>query len=89
MADLLEYEAYLGEDEWVKDIIRWILDPSTSDQELVGKTKFVKTTKDGPITRLSAVGKSNPLVRKKSKEFYRSYKNSMDLKNLLLGLDYI
>jgi 3-methyladenine DNA glycosylase AlkD len=89
MADLLEYEAYQGDVDWVKDIIKWILDPSTSDQEPVGKTKFVKTAKDGPITRLSAVGKSNPLVRKKSKEFYKSYNNSLDLKNLLLGLDYI
>lgn len=88
MKELSEYESYQPK-QWVEEIINWITDISQNDQEAEGKTKFVKTALVGPITRLSAFGKSNPLMRKKSKEFFTTFKDQLSLKELLLGLDYI
>ena len=68
MEDLSEFDNYKP-DLWVIDIIDWILNPCNGDQRPEGKSKFVKIAKVGSVTRLSAVGKSNVLMRKKSKEF--------------------
>lgn len=70
------------------DFEAWLIDPSTSDQEVEGKRKFMKTSKDGPVTQLDVIGKSNGLLRKKAKEFFKGNK-TLDIIHVMEYLEKI
>lgn len=73
---------------WVNELINWLLDEGNSDQVKEGKENFLKTAKEGPITKLETVGISNGVLQKKANDFYRTHKD-LELKELMEGLDIL
>ena len=59
---------------WIKELIEWLNDEQTVDQVVAGKRKFLKTSKEGPVTELDTVGISNGVLKTKAREFYKSNK---------------
>ncbi|MHA2029172.1 MAG: DNA alkylation repair protein [Candidatus Kariarchaeaceae archaeon] len=73
---------------WINELINWLHDKDNSDQVKEGKLNFLKTAKEGPVTKLDTVGISNGILKKKANEFYRSNKD-LQLQELLDGLDIL
>lgn len=69
-----------------KELIDWLNDPQTADQVVAGKSKFLKTSKEGPITQLDTVGISNDVLKKKGREFYKE-NEKIEMSELLEGLN--
>ena len=54
---------------WASTILTMLQDPEIRDQDPVKKQKFIRTAKEGPITRLTASGISNGKIKKLAKAF--------------------
>lgn len=57
--------------EFALSITKWLEDPSSRDQNKESKNGFIRTALAGPVTRLHAIGISNPKLRKYASEFYK------------------